>query len=86
MDLAAWNKARMAFWKLYWGPLSIAEDRAVENAMVELGRLVPQGAVQASDLPMQKLGVPSYKLAHAVRDLVLKSWNIDLPPLQGQRQ
>jgi hypothetical protein len=25
-----------------------------------------------------------HKLAHAVRDLVLVSWNVDLPPLQGK--
>ena len=85
-DAIEWEKARVAFWRLYWGPLSIVEDRAVEGAMVELGKLIPTQPVNAPKLPMSSLGVPSYKLAHAVRDLVLASWNVDLPPLQGKRQ
>ena len=28
--------------------------------------------------------MPSYHLAHAVRDLVLTSWGVDLPPLQDK--
>src|SRR5262249_7105146 len=84
-DAAEWEKSRMAFWRLYWGTLSIVEDRAVESAMVDLGKLVPAEPVKAPQLPMSSLGVPSYKLAHAVRDLVLNSWNVDLPPLQGKR-
>src|SRR5882724_457077 len=83
-DAIEWEKARVAFWRLYWGPLSIVEDRAVEGAMVEFGRLVPTQPVNAPKLPMNSLGVPSYKLAHAVRDLVSASWNVNLLPLQGK--
>jgi hypothetical protein len=85
-DAVEWEKARIAFWRLYWGPLSIVEDPAVEGAMVNFGKLVPAQPVNAPKLPMTSLGVPSYKLAHALRDLVLVSWNVDLPPLQGKRQ
>lgn len=85
-DPAQWEKARVEFWRLYWGPLSIVENLEVEEAMVELGRLVPDQAVKAPKLPMKTLGEPSYRLAHAVRDLVLKSWNVDLPPLQEKRR
>jgi hypothetical protein len=85
-DPAEWEKARTTFWRLYWGPLSIVEDRAVESAMVNLGKLIPPQPVEAPQLPMSSLQVPSYNLAHAVRDLVLDSWNVKLPPLQGQRQ
>jgi hypothetical protein len=81
-----WEKARITFWQLYWGPLSIVEDPGVEAAMVDLGKLVPIEPVNAPKLPMTSLGVPSYRLAHAVRDLVLASWNVDLPPLRGRRQ
>ena len=84
-DPAEWEKVRVTFWRLYWGPLSVVEDRAVESAMVELGRLVPDHAVAAPQLPMSALGAPSYKLAHAVRDLVLTSWEVDLPALKGLR-
>jgi hypothetical protein len=81
-----WEKARITFWQLYWGPLSIVENPAVEGAMVDLGRLIPTEPVKDPKLPMTSLGAPSYQLAHAVRDLVLASWNVDLPPLQGKRQ
>jgi hypothetical protein len=85
-DPAEWEKARQAFWQLYWGPLSIVEDRAVESAMVHIGRLVPAQPIDAPELPMVVLAVPSYRLAHAARELVLKSWNVRLPALEGQRQ
>jgi hypothetical protein len=79
-----WEEARKEFWQLYWGPLSVVEDPAVEDAMVELGKLIPTEPVDAPKLPMTTLGEPSYRLAHAARDLVLASWNVDLPPLQGK--
>ena len=44
-DPVLWEKARKSFWRLYWGPLSVVEDSAVEGAMVKLGRLVPDHAV-----------------------------------------
>ena len=84
-DPVEWEKARLTFWRLYWGPLSIVEDRAVETAMVELGQSVPAEPVKAPVLPMTSLQPQSIKLAHAARDLVLTSWNVRLPALQGQR-
>jgi hypothetical protein len=85
-DPMEWEKARLAFWRLYWGPLSIVENRAVEAAMVELGDSVPKRPVDPATLPMTELQVPAYRLAHAARDLVLRSWNVDLPALGDQRQ
>jgi hypothetical protein len=84
-DPTEWEKARITFWRLYWGPLSIVEDWSVEGEMVKLGKLVPGHAGTALELPMKSLEVPSYHLAHAVRELVLASWNVDLPPLQDRR-
>jgi hypothetical protein len=78
-----WEKARLAFWRLYWGKLSIVEDQAVEAAMVALGKIVPAEPVTTPILPMASLQIPSYKLAHAARDLVLRSWHIEMPePLE----
>jgi hypothetical protein len=85
-DASEWEKARATFWRLYWGPLSIVEDPAVEDAMVKLGELVPSKPLPKPDLPMKSLQIPSYNLAHAVRDLVLNSWNVSLPPLQDKRR
>jgi hypothetical protein len=58
-DPKEWEKARITFWTLYWGTLSIVEDRAVERAMVKLGRLIPDHADRSPQLPMKSLGVPS---------------------------
>ncbi|MBV8566303.1 MAG: hypothetical protein JO366_17760 [Methylobacteriaceae bacterium] len=81
-DPAEWEKARKTFWRLYWGTLSIVEDRGVEEAMVEFGKLVPDAPVAAPTLPMKSLAQPSFQLAHAARDLILASWRVDLSPLE----
>jgi hypothetical protein len=81
---AEWETARKAFWRLYWGPLGIVEDRGVEAAMVRLGQLVPRDDA-IPPLPVTDLQQPSLALAHAVRELVLASWDVSLPPLQGQQ-
>jgi hypothetical protein len=80
-----WEKARLKFWLLYWGPLSVVEDRNVETEMVKFGQLVPAQPVANPKLPMTSLEVPSYNLAHALRDLVLISWDVKLLPLQNAR-
>jgi len=84
-DPVKWELSRKNFWRLYWGPLGIVEDRGVEAAMVRLGQVVPRDATTPA-LPMTELQRPSLELAHAVRELVLRSWNVSLPPLQGQRE
>jgi len=84
-DPAEWEESRLHFWRLYWGPLSIVEDEAVERAMVEFGKRIPATAVGSLALPIKDLEGPSYDLAHACRDLVLKSWRIDLPNVKGRR-
>jgi hypothetical protein len=80
-----WEKARRTFWRLYWGVLSIVEDPEVEGAMVKLGDLVPPQPVDNVKLPMTLLQDQSYELAHAIRRLLLKSWKINLPPLEDKR-
>jgi hypothetical protein len=84
-DPVEWEKDRVVFWRLYWGPLSIVENPAFESAMVALGKLIPNKPDPSIKLPMTSLGPPSYMLAHAARDLVLSSWRVDLPDLRGQR-
>jgi hypothetical protein len=66
--------------------LGIVEDRNVEAAMVELGRVVPDKPVSTPSLPMKALEQPSLRLAHASRNLILASWKVDLPPLEGMRR
>ncbi|MBY3109534.1 hypothetical protein HFO68_34285 [Rhizobium laguerreae] len=84
-DATKWEAARQRFWQLYWGPLSIVEDPSVEAEMVNLGGLVPKAPSPSSDLPMTSLQGPSYRLAHAIRQLTLTQWEIDLPALPARR-
>jgi hypothetical protein len=81
-----WDEARATFWQLYWGPLSIVESPEVERAMVALGKLVPRAKVDSPTLPMTALQIPSYELAHAARELILKSWHVHLSPLDDLRK
>jgi hypothetical protein len=80
-DPALWEKARKSFWRLYWGPLNMVEDRAVASAMRALGDRVPHDAAPPGALPMRQLEGASRELARAARDLILRSWRVDLPPL-----
>ena len=66
------DKARGDFWRLYWGPLSTVEDDQVETAMVEFGRCLDKHCNE----PIEN---KSLELAHACRDLISKSWNLNLP-------
>jgi hypothetical protein len=85
-DPLEWEKARLAFWRLYWGVLSIVEDPEVESAMVKFGKLIPNRPVAGSATHGDKMKNTSYELAHAIRRLILKSWNVDLPDLEDLRK
>jgi hypothetical protein len=84
IDPDEWERARLSFWRLYWGILSIVEDVSVERAMMTLGNAVPREKVEQPELPMISLRTPSYKLAHAARDLMRTNWDVSLPVLPGE--
>ena len=65
------QKAIRRFWQLYWGELVVVEDHKVANAMVAFGR-----ALKSSD--NMKLEQLALGVAHACRDSVQKSWDVDL--------
>lgn len=58
------------FWKLYWGPMALVEDAKVEAAMVAFGR-----CVNGCEEGRERL---SLDLAHACRDSIATSWDVDL--------
>jgi hypothetical protein len=80
-----WEVARLTFWRLYWGVLSIVENQEMENAMVLLGQTVPRESVKEPELPMRALQAGSLALAHAARDLMSPSWNVILPQIVSGR-
>jgi hypothetical protein len=81
-----WEDARKTFWRLYWGPLSIVEDAAIESLMVQIGEIVPRLPCKTPELPRPDFERSSYRLAHAARSLMRRSWNIKLPALASERQ
>ena len=83
-DPVKWGESRKTFWKLYWGPLAIVEDKEVEQAMVSAGNLVPKTPVANPALPMNSLNSVSLNLAHKARELILRSWGADLQSLEGK--
>jgi hypothetical protein len=76
-----WEKSRFDFWRLYWGILGIVEDQKVAEAMVNLGKTVPETPVASPKLPMTSLKGPAIELAHAARDLMRQSWDVQLSPI-----
>lgn len=79
-----WEKVRATFWHLYWGRLALVEDREVEDGMKKFGELLPKGPVSKEMLPLESLELPSLRLAHTARNLILRSWNVELEPLRGE--
>jgi len=65
------TKARKRFSELYWGELSLIEDKSIEKTMI---------AVAASE-NLNNATTPTqtavYKLAHAMRESLVKSWGVD---------
>jgi hypothetical protein len=76
-----WEKSRFDFWRLYWGIFGIVEDQDVAVAMVSLGNTVPVTPVASPELPMTSLKSPALALAHTARDLMRKSWDVELSPI-----
>ncbi|MGK7913574.1 MAG: hypothetical protein AB4050_19135 [Synechococcus sp.] len=64
--------ARKRFRQLYVAELSLVEARGVESSMVELARLVDPELE-----PLNPERQAAYKLSHALRDSLIKSWNLD---------
>jgi len=80
---AVYDRAASLFWELYWGRLAIVEDRRLEAAMVRFRiALEASGGFEGNRESLTKL---SLAVAHASRDLIRRSWSVDLGPLVRQR-
>ena len=83
-DPKLWEEKRARFWQLYYGALGVVEDPQVQQAMADAGRLIPATEDPTPPtLPLMKLRPNSLKLSHAARELILESWDVSLPSLQG---
>jgi len=64
------EKARKRFEELYWGELSMVEEKGVEAAMVKMRQSLNSGS--ASEVQQA-----TYDLSHVLRDSLLKSWGVE---------
>jgi len=86
----AWQLARIRFEQLYWGSLAIVENKNVEAEMVAFRQvLIPlESEIRAgslTDLPRASLQRAALNIAHACRDLISESWQLELPTLPGKQ-
>lgn len=82
-DPKTWGEKRERFWVLYWGPLGVVESRLVARCMKLAGTKIPKPGEPIPELPMEQLDAISLALSHAARDLILSSWQVHLPKLDG---
>ena len=80
-DPIVWRNTADRFWILYWGPLSVVENRKVEILMVRAKNIIRTSKTEQLNLPVKKLQQTSLDLAHSIRNLIHESWNISLGPL-----
>lgn len=74
------HNAAATFWELYWGPLALVEDRAVETAMIAFGDCLKENCSRSR---LQQL---SLNLAHICRRSIGTSWDLKLEELKGQKK
>jgi hypothetical protein len=71
------------FWRLYWGELSLVEDRNVEEKMVNFAEVIQK--LEKNDVDLLHLRKYALELSDALRALILASWNVKLPILEHRR-
>ena len=78
------EEARKRFLELYWGELSLVEDKEVESAMVLFGQALTQFEDQQID--RFALQTKSFDLAHSCRKSLEQSWGYNLAALGGREK
>jgi hypothetical protein len=84
-DPDKWDDARRDFWRLFYGPLCIVENREVALAMVAVGNLIPKPDRPRPDqvpIAAETYRDASIQLAHKIRKLIQDAWGVDLGPLR----
>jgi hypothetical protein len=70
-DSSEFAAVKHRFWELYWGELSMVENREVESAMKLMGDCLNGDCRGCADLRMCSLN-----LAHACRRSLAESWGV----------
>jgi hypothetical protein len=79
-----WNQRRVRFWQMYWGELSVVENRELEGAMVQFGNALT--GIREDFDKRSELGIPAINVAHAGRNLLEETWNLGLEPLGDDKK
>ncbi|MGZ5134505.1 MAG: hypothetical protein ACXWCG_05130 [Flavitalea sp.] len=69
-----YKKAKKDFLRLFWGRLSIVEDRTVEARMVDFNKLLEGYEQPGTDITKDDLEQASLKLAHAASSYTINVW------------
>jgi hypothetical protein len=67
-------QARKSFYRLFWGRLSIVEDKTVEAKMVEYDSLLSRYENESTEVTQSELQQASLKLAHAASKYTINVW------------
>ena len=71
---ADYIQARKAFFRLFWGKLSIVEDKSVEASMVQFKNLLERYENREEEVTQQDLQQASLKLAHDASRYTINVW------------
>jgi hypothetical protein len=73
-DSDEYRKARKKFFRLFWGRLSIVEDKSVEDRMVKFRNLLLQYENPNDTVSQQHLEQASLDLAHDASKYIINVW------------
>ena len=69
-----YKQAKKDFYRLFWGRLSIVEDKTVEARMVQFNNLLESYEQPGTDITRDELKQASLKLAHAASIYTINVW------------
>jgi len=67
-------KAKKAFYRLYWGRLSIVEDKTIEARMIQFDNLLKDYEQKESDISKEELKQASLKLSRDASKYTINVW------------
>ena len=68
------NAARIKYWELFFGRLSLVEGRSVKKAMEAFSGKIPTGEVKQDQLPFKELQQDAYRLTIALKKELGVAW------------
>lgn len=73
-SIEEFNNARIKYWELFYGRLSLVEGQAVKHAMETFSAQVPTGSVAQGSLPLTSMQQPAYRLTLVLKQELGHAW------------